>query len=121
MTRRKSRSASNGDKPNILQSIRTLLSDERYRKIAGLFFLFIAAPFLLISFSSYLFTWSSDMSLVKENGFSLIFNKDLDVDNSLGRFGAVISHLFIYRWFGITSYLFVLNFFLLGVKLVFGV
>ena len=51
------------------------------------------------------------MSLVKEYGFSLIFNKELAVDNSLGRFGAVISHLFIYRWFGIISYLFVLNFF----------
>ncbi|MBN4072184.1 DNA translocase FtsK 4TM domain-containing protein [Flavobacteriales bacterium AH-315-E23] len=126
MTRRKSRSASKSDKPNFFHpitigSVSTLLSDERFRKITGLFFLLIVAPYLLISFSSYLFTWSSDMSLVRDQGFSLLFNKDVKVDNWLGALGAVVSHKFIYSWFGITSYLFVLNSFLIGVKLVFGI
>jgi S-DNA-T family DNA segregation ATPase FtsK/SpoIIIE len=121
MTRRKSRSAPKSKKPNFFQSARILLSDDRYRKIAGLFFLFIAAPYLLIAFSSYIFTWSSDMSLVKDQGFSLVFNSSVQVQNWLGRLGAVVSHLFIYKWFGITSYLFVLNSFLIGVRLVFGV
>ncbi|HIA06858.1 MAG TPA: DNA translocase FtsK [Flavobacteriales bacterium] len=121
MTRRKSRSAPKSKKPNFFQSARILLSDDRYRKIAGLFFLFIVAPYLLISFSSYIFTWSSDMSLVESKGFSLVFNSSVQVQNWLGRLGAVVSHLFIYKWFGITSYLFVLNSFLIGVRLVFGV
>ncbi|MBL4656596.1 MAG: DNA translocase FtsK 4TM domain-containing protein, partial [Flavobacteriales bacterium] len=121
MTRRKSRSASKSEKPNVFKLIGTVVKDERYRRITGLVFLFIAAPYLLISFSSYLFTWSSDMSIVKEQGFSLIFNSSEQVDNWLGRLGAVVSHLFIYKWFGITSYLFVLNSFLIGVRLVFGV
>ena len=61
------------------------------------------------------------MSLVKDQGFSLVFNSSVHVQNWLGRLGAVVSHLFIYKWFGITSYLFVLNSFLIGVRLVFGV
>ena len=61
------------------------------------------------------------MSIVKDQGFSLVFNSTEKVDNWLGRLGAVVSHLFIYKWFGITSYLFVLNSFLIGVRLVFGI
>ncbi len=61
------------------------------------------------------------MSLVESKGFSLVFNSSVQVQNWLGRLGAVVSHLFIYKWFGITSYLFVLNSFLIGVRLVFGV
>ena len=61
------------------------------------------------------------MSLVKDQNFGLIFNSDVQVENWLGRLGAVVSHLFIYSWFGITSYLFVVNAFLIGVRMVFGV
>ncbi|MBL4754050.1 MAG: DNA translocase FtsK [Flavobacteriales bacterium] len=121
MTRRKSRSASKSEKPNFFQLVSTLLREERFKKTIGLFFLFLAAPYLLIAFTSYLFTWSSDMSLVKDQNFGLIFNSDVQVENWLGRLGAVVSHLFIYSWFGITSYLFVVNAFLIGVRMVFGV
>jgi len=60
------------------------------------------------------------MSLVKNQGFSLVLNGNVQAENWLGRLGAFISHLFIYSWFGITSYLFVLTSLLIGVKLLFG-
>ena len=98
-------------KNKFFSSITEIINDERFKKLSGVLFLFIIAPYLFISFSSYLFTWDSDMSLVKEEGWLLLFNSDALVENWLGRFGAVISHQFIYNWFGISSYIFILIFF----------
>ncbi|RZK63774.1 MAG: DNA translocase FtsK, partial [Pedobacter sp.] len=43
------------------------------------------------------------------------------VQNWLGKFGALLSHQFIYEWFGIASFLFVLAFFIIGYRLLFKV
>ncbi|PCH92024.1 MAG: cell division protein FtsK [Bacteroidetes bacterium] len=108
-------------KTNLFKPIKNFLEDERFQKLSGVILLFIGAPYLLISFTSYLFTWSSDMSVVKELGYGLLSRGDIIVDNWLGRFGAVISHQFIYDWFGITSFLFVALCFIVGVRLLFEV
>ena len=108
-------------KNKFFSSLLELLKDERVKKLTGVLFLFIVAPYLFISFSSYLFTWDSDMSLVKEQGWLLLFNGDVLVQNWLGRFGAVISHQFIYNWFGISSYIFIFIFFAFGTRLMFRV
>ena len=121
MVTRKNRPETKAKKKNLISSFTEMFKNERFRKVFGLLFLFIATPYLLISFSSYLFTWSSDMSLVKDHGFLMVFNDDIQAVNWLGRLGAVISHLFIYTWFGITSYLFVFVSFILGARLVFGI
>jgi len=124
MVRRKTQSRTlgvNKKKNSFLKNLSDSLKDERLHKLSGVLLLFIVAPYLLIAFTSYLFTWSSDMSLVKDSGFMLIFNSDAVADNWLGRLGAVVSHQFIFNWFGFTSYLFVLVSFLLGVKLLFQI
>jgi len=108
-------------KTNPFKPVKDFLEDERFQKLSGVLLLFIGAPYLLISFTSYLFTWSSDMSVVKELGYGLLSEGDLIVDNWLGRFGAVISHKFIYDWFGVTSFLFVGLCFIVGVRLLFEV
>ena len=124
MTRTRSRSREEEHKStmsNLVKALNESLNDTRFRRLAGVLLLFIVTPYLIVAFSSYIFTWRSDMSIVKEQGLSLLFQSKEEVVNWLGRFGAVISHLFIYNWFGITSYFFVLIFFLTGFKLMFGI
>ena len=88
------------------------LQDGRFVKIIGLFFVIIALYFF-IAFTSYAFTWQEDQSYVIDanGGWSNLF-KTLDelessgvtnplVENWLGKFGALLSHQFIYEWFGI--------------------
>ena len=69
--------------------------------------LIILSLFLLISFVSYFFTGDIDQSHL--NNFT-----DLEIDNSnsLGKIGAKLSDLFIYKGFGISSIIFPLLIFL---------
>lgn len=108
------------------------LQDGRFVKIIGLFFVIIALYFF-IAFTSYAFTWQEDQSYVIDanGGWSNLF-KTLDelessgvtnplVENWLGKFGALLSHQFIYEWFGIASFLFVFVFFIIGYRMLFKV
>jgi S-DNA-T family DNA segregation ATPase FtsK/SpoIIIE len=105
--------------------------DGRFIKIVGLFFLVLSLYFL-IAFTSYLFTWEDDHSYVVDanGGWHNLF-KTFDelkalqinpvVQNWLGKFGALLSHQFIYEWFGLASFLFILVFFVIGYRLLFKV
>ncbi|MET4080366.1 S-DNA-T family DNA segregation ATPase FtsK/SpoIIIE [Pedobacter sp. UYP30] len=108
------------------------LQDGRAVKVFGLFFIVLSLYFL-IAFTSYLFTWQDDQSYVIDanGGWGNLFKtteelKNLGVNTSvvqnwLGKFGALLSHQFIYEWFGIASFLFVLAFFIIGYRLLFKV
>ncbi|MBC7873356.1 MAG: DNA translocase FtsK 4TM domain-containing protein, partial [Ferruginibacter sp.] len=96
---------------------KALARDERTGKIVGALFLLIAI-FLFISFVSYLFTWKEDQAIAQQ-GFSALLDNDKPVANLLGRFGAVISHFFIFNAFGIASFLICTFFFVVGVNLLF--
>lgn len=62
-------------------------------------FLFLLGAALLISFTSYFFTWKIDQSEIG------IFNeRELQTENLLNKFGANIAHFFIYDGFGIAAY-----------------
>jgi DNA segregation ATPase FtsK/SpoIIIE, S-DNA-T family len=95
---------------------------ERIVKIIGLLFLFFSF-FMFVSFVSFLFSWKYDQSLVNDfNAFIQSFQKvrpDL-AKNAMGVSGAYIAHLFIARWFGIASFLFIGIFFLTGFRLLFS-
>ena len=99
--------------------VKQLLKDERTHKIAGSICLLLAI-LLFIAFTSYLFTWQEDQSEVKEFGTRLFWGADVKVDNLMGTFGAFISHFFIYKGFGIASYLLCSLFFVIGINLFFG-
>lgn len=99
--------------------VKKLLKDERTHKIAGAILLLIAF-LLFVAFTSYLFTWQKDQSLVNNAGWNLLKTNELKVDNLLGTFGAFLSHLFIYKGFGVASFLFCTTFFVLGINLFFG-
>jgi DNA segregation ATPase FtsK/SpoIIIE, S-DNA-T family len=85
----------------------------RIKIVLGLFFLFIAL-FAGISFISYLFSWKADQAFLDTELTTNLVNPEIQVDNLAGKAGAVISNLFIYKWFGISSLFLVLLFLLYG-------
>lgn len=99
--------------------VKQLLKDERTHKIAGSICLLLALM-LFIAFTSYLFTWDEDQDKVFSEGYRLLLGTDTKVANLMGTFGAFISHFFIYKGFGIASYLICSLFFVAGVNLFFG-
>ncbi len=99
--------------------VKQLLKDERTHKIAGSICILISILFF-IAFTSYFFTWEEDQSLVKDAGSQLLMGSDAKVTNLMGTFGAFISHFFIYKGFGVASYLICSFFFIVGVNLFFG-
>jgi S-DNA-T family DNA segregation ATPase FtsK/SpoIIIE len=108
------------------------LKEGRLIKILGLLFL-VMSIFFLIAFTSYLFTWQQDQSYVAEanGGWHNLFKttqelldagiKDPVVDNWLGKLGALLANQFIYEWFGISSFIFIAVFFIIGYRLLFRV
>jgi DNA segregation ATPase FtsK/SpoIIIE, S-DNA-T family len=96
-----------------------LARDERTKKITGAVFLLIAI-FLCIAFFSYFFTWKEDQDKVFRSGTSILMDEDVHVSNLLGRLGALVSHFFIYKGFGIASLLICTFFFVVGVNLLFN-
>ncbi len=106
------------DKEETVQ-VKQLLKDERTHKIAGSIFILLAILFF-IAFTSYIFTWDEDQDKVFKEGYKLLLGSDSRVNNLMGTFGAFISHFFIYKGFGIASYLLCSFFFVVGVNLFFG-
>ncbi|HNR20406.1 MAG TPA: DNA translocase FtsK [Bacteroidia bacterium] len=96
----------------------TFLKDNRFRQVAGLL-LMLMSVLIFIAFASYIFTWRADHDKVTNSWLTLIFDQETKVDNWLGKFGAIVSHFFVYGWFGISSFAFPFIFFLVGFKTVF--
>ena len=81
-----------------------LLKDRRFKIVIG-FFLIILSISMFFSFISYLFTGSNDQSVVEAYMEGSLIAAGRDTQNWLGLFGALVAHLFIYKWFGIASFL----------------
>src|ERR1700742_2114866 len=99
-------------------TVKQLVKDERTHKITGAIFLLLAI-FLFIAFTSYLFTWKEDQDKVFHGASILLPSSTVKVTNLLGNLGALISHEFFYKGFGLASYLFCSFFFIVGVNLLF--
>ena len=89
---------------------------ERFQKIFGLTLLLFSV-YLTIAFTSYPFTWLADQDKVVSN----LFSPEVKVENWLGKFGALLSHIFIYKWFGVASYIFAFVTFLTGLRITFNI
>jgi S-DNA-T family DNA segregation ATPase FtsK/SpoIIIE len=83
------------------------------------FILLISSIYLFTAFLSYLFTGKADQSVVEGLGQSGLIESGIEAENWLGLYGAVTSHYFIFRWFGISAFLIPPVFFLLGFRLAF--
>ena len=66
---------------------------------------------LLIAFTSYFFTWRFDQSQLSE-----FFTRNEETKNLLSKFGASISHVFIYKGFGLASIIFAFLIMITGVS-----
>ena len=91
------------------------LKDERIPKLLGLLSIFTAI-YLLVAFSSYLFTWKEDQAFVLNSGFAAMSGEtQYEIANWLGRFGATVSNFFFFVLFGLPSFGVVYLFSIIGV------
>ena len=107
-------------KVNFLKPITDLFSKDRKKlRLSVGSILVLIAIYKTFAFLSYLFTWQIDQDKVINQGFwSFIFSSgEIQIDNHLGKLGAWISHLFIYDWFGISSFIIPFLLFLFGIYL----
>jgi len=100
-------------------TLREFAQDERTQNITGLFFLLFSG-ILLLSLTSYLFTWKVDQNeLFDRSWLNIWLDPTVQIENWLGTFGALLSHQLINNGFGISSFVFVLLSFLLGFRILF--
>ena len=86
-------------------TFKQFIKDERTHKITGSIFVLMSL-LLFVSFTSYLSTWDEDQDKLISEGSKLFWGTDTEVANLMGTFGAFIAHLFMYKGFGVASYLF---------------
>jgi S-DNA-T family DNA segregation ATPase FtsK/SpoIIIE len=106
------------DKVSLLNRINNFfefLRNEQFQRIFGLTLLLFAA-YLAISFTSFAFTWKADQDKVLGD----LFSPEVSVTNWLGKFGALLSHIFIHKWFGVASYIFSFLALLTGLRITFN-
>jgi S-DNA-T family DNA segregation ATPase FtsK/SpoIIIE len=107
-----------GKKANTSSSKKSKLPSLQFSKqqtiIFGIF-LAILGIALTISFISFLFTWQADQSLLSD-----FTNREEQAQNLLNKFGAAVSHFFVYQGFGVASLIFSLLLTLSGIFLFFS-
>lgn len=87
------------------QQVVSIYLNERTQKIIGLT-LMLLAGYLSVAFTSYFFTYEADQDKVL-GPLSELFSQDVKVANWLGKIGALVSHQFMYKWFGTPSFVFI--------------
>ncbi len=95
-----------------------VVKDERTSKILGAISLLFTL-FLFIAFTSYLFTWQDDQSMVQLWRTHLFSTNDVKANNLLGYIGAFFAYQIMFNGFGLAAYLLCSFFFVLGVNLFF--
>ncbi|HLC82261.1 MAG TPA: DNA translocase FtsK 4TM domain-containing protein, partial [Bacteroidia bacterium] len=115
---KKEKATNDSDKITLSEKINNFFAfarDDRFQKIVGLS-LFLISVYTAIAFTSFLFTWQADQDKVLGN----LFSADVVVNNWLGKFGALISHVFIHKWFGVASYIFSFVAMITGIRITFN-
>ncbi len=99
--------------------LKNFFKDERTKNVIGLSLLLLSA-IILLALTSYLFTWKIDQDeLFKRSWLNIWIDPEVEIENWLGTFGALLSHQLINNGFGISSFAFVLITFLFGFKILF--
>jgi S-DNA-T family DNA segregation ATPase FtsK/SpoIIIE len=108
--------AKNSNSRPLLPGIISFLKSENFKKVTGLFLLLFAF-FLIIAFISYLFTWKADDNIFYNSFIRVLTDNNLTSENWMGKIGAILSFLFIKKWFGIASFLFIVWLIVFGVRM----
>ena len=107
-------------KSSFKESIVQFITDRRTRSISGLFLVFFSV-YLLLAFVSWYFNWIFDADKLSSDLQILVGNPEVQVDNWMGKFGAILSNFFLKQSFGIGSFCWLVPLFVLGFKWMFGV
>ncbi|MEO0572350.1 MAG: DNA translocase FtsK 4TM domain-containing protein [Bacteroidota bacterium] len=78
-------------------------------------FLIVLSLALFFSFISFYFTWQEDQSLLSE-----FLDRNAESENLLNKFGAAISHFFMYKGFGLAAFAFPILLTITGLYLFLG-
>ena len=111
---KKKKSKGNNPFSKMIAFFTKIVTNEKLTKSVGLFLL-ASSAFLLLAFSSFLFTWQVDQNIINNHWN----DPNIQVENWLGKLGAYVSHQFIFNGFGVASFLFVFLFFILGFRILF--
>lgn len=94
------------------QQLVAMYRNERTQKIIGLCLMLFSA-YLSIALVSYFTSWEADQDKVLGDQ---LFSADTRVKNWLGKFGALVSHFFMYKAFGLSSFVLVPVLFAYGLQ-----
>ena len=113
--------ASKASIKNPIESLSNRFDKKKVKSTVGAL-LILLSFYLFFACLSYLFTWTIDQDRVLDKGlFEFLFESNVEpVENWLGKFGAWVSHLLIFRWFGISSFGICFILFLAGVRILFN-
>lgn len=99
------------------------IKDERTRRIAGAFFILFSL-FLFLAFTSHiinLWGFETDQDILQSSSWNWYsVHNPKGTANMMGFFGAWFGHLFIHKWFGVSSFILLFTFFTFGTKLLFN-
>ena len=98
---------SSDNKPNIFAFLKT----RQAQTILGTFLILFSA-FLCIAFFSFFFNWQEDQSTLTK-----LTDRTVTSKNLLGKVGAILSHFFIYKGFGIAAFIIAFQIFLTGINI----
>ena len=106
---------------SLVSTLRNRFDEKKAKSTIGTILL-VTTVFLALSCFSYLLTWKIDQHRVINKGFfDFLFEQNEEpVANWLGKFGSWISHLLIYRWFGLSAFVFPFITLIFGIKLLFN-
>lgn len=105
------------DKHKTVVTLSRFFADGRLRIFFGVV-LILLAGYMLVASISYLSTGAADQSLVQNSTAGEIAAHPQDAENATGWVGAMLSHLLIYRWFGLGGFIIVFYIAALGISLV---
>jgi len=78
--------------------------NENNQKVFGFLFILFALYFF-ISFTSFFFNLKEDFDKIQnQNWISVLTDSNIQIENSLGKIGALFSFLFVYNGFGIAAF-----------------
>ncbi|SDK61735.1 DNA segregation ATPase FtsK/SpoIIIE, S-DNA-T family [Catalinimonas alkaloidigena] len=103
---------------NPFQGVARFFTDRRVHLSIGLLLL-ISAIFLGVAFISFLFTGAADQSVIESIRTTGVRPAGSEIENWLGITGAWLSHLFMFRWLGISAFFLLPILFGVGYQIVF--
>jgi len=93
-------------------SEKNIIKDTRLKFLVGIIFLLFSI-YLTLAFFSYLFSWKTD----NIQWIQIFSGPDVNVNNLMGKLGASLAYHFIFKWMGLSSFLFAFLLFFIGLKL----